>query len=357
MPVYLTYDIKEEKKAIELPMKYLQAFFNFYPYSLYRIISIDKEIINFDQLTTSRYSFYENPFPLVFAMKIKETTEHLIINIRLRYNVSNKVNYNFTNLIFKSFYTDKESFDNYKGNYIEMKILKELNLISFPEQPIINREENDFSNISQYDYLIITIEENKRETNWIYPNLEFDISPYVSYNFNDTIFITERKYHYNKLQSRNTKFNAYQLYYLESFSPFVYIEIASCSSDSYLISFTDKYGEALTSFTKSIFNGKINIIVNNKAQIPIVLNLTLNSKEKEAHYHVIKYNNKNSNAESPLNYKFKNLTTKYDPNDITITSSLGEINDANERDSTIISVFYYYLYINRNIQFALWLLL
>ena len=77
-----------------------------------------------------------------------------------------------------------------------------------------------------------------------------------------------------------------------------------------------------------------------------MLNLTLNSKEKEDHYHVIKYNNKNSNAESPLNYKFKNLSTKYDPNDITITSTWGEINDANERDSTIVSVFYYYLYKN-----------
>ena len=79
-----------------------------------------------------------------------------------------------------------------------------------------------------------------------------------------------------------------------------------------------------------------------------MLNLTLNSKEKEDHYHVIKYNNKNSNAESPLNYKFKNLSTKYDPNDITITSTWGEINDANERDSTIVSVFYYYLYKNVN---------
>ena len=77
-----------------------------------------------------------------------------------------------------------------------------------------------------------------------------------------------------------------------------------------------------------------------------MLNLTLNSKEKEDHYHVIKYNNKNSNAESPLNYKFKNLSTKYDPNDITITSTWGEINDANERDNTIVSVFYYYLYKN-----------
>ena len=46
MPVYLTYDIKEEKQAIELPMKYLQAFLNFYPYSLYRIISIDRFAID-----------------------------------------------------------------------------------------------------------------------------------------------------------------------------------------------------------------------------------------------------------------------------------------------------------------------
>lgn len=46
MPVYLTYDIKEEKKAIELPMKYLKAFLNFYPYSLYRIISIDRFAID-----------------------------------------------------------------------------------------------------------------------------------------------------------------------------------------------------------------------------------------------------------------------------------------------------------------------
>lgn len=40
MPVYMTYDIKIDKKSsIELPMKYLQVFLNFYPYSLYRIVS------------------------------------------------------------------------------------------------------------------------------------------------------------------------------------------------------------------------------------------------------------------------------------------------------------------------------
>lgn len=46
MPVYVTYDIKEEKRAIELPMKYLQAFLSFYPYSLYRIISNDRFAID-----------------------------------------------------------------------------------------------------------------------------------------------------------------------------------------------------------------------------------------------------------------------------------------------------------------------
>ena len=43
MQVYMTYDIKIEKKSsIELPMKYLQAFLNFYPYSLYRIVSNER---------------------------------------------------------------------------------------------------------------------------------------------------------------------------------------------------------------------------------------------------------------------------------------------------------------------------
>ena len=43
MQVYMTYDIKIEKKSsIELPMKYLQVFLNFYPYSLYRILSPDR---------------------------------------------------------------------------------------------------------------------------------------------------------------------------------------------------------------------------------------------------------------------------------------------------------------------------
>ena len=46
MPVYVTYEIKEEKRAIELPMKYLQAFLSFYPYSLYRIVSNDRFAID-----------------------------------------------------------------------------------------------------------------------------------------------------------------------------------------------------------------------------------------------------------------------------------------------------------------------
>ena len=44
-----------------------------------------------------------------------------------------------------------------------MKRLKELNIISFPEQPIVNIEENDFSNISQYDYYDRRKKRNKLE--------------------------------------------------------------------------------------------------------------------------------------------------------------------------------------------------
>ena len=49
MPVYLTYNSSEENKknvSIELPMKFLQAFLNFYPYSLYRVVSYDKFIVD-----------------------------------------------------------------------------------------------------------------------------------------------------------------------------------------------------------------------------------------------------------------------------------------------------------------------
>ena len=49
MPVYLTYDItKEQKKnvSIELPMKFLQTFLNFYSYSLYRVVNQDKFIVD-----------------------------------------------------------------------------------------------------------------------------------------------------------------------------------------------------------------------------------------------------------------------------------------------------------------------
>lgn len=48
MPIYLTYDIKVDKNnsSIELPIKYLQAFLNFYPYSLYRIVSYDRFIVD-----------------------------------------------------------------------------------------------------------------------------------------------------------------------------------------------------------------------------------------------------------------------------------------------------------------------
>ena len=49
MPVYLIHDITEEQKkhvTIELPMKFLQTFLNFYSYSLYRVVNQDTFIVD-----------------------------------------------------------------------------------------------------------------------------------------------------------------------------------------------------------------------------------------------------------------------------------------------------------------------
>ena len=101
------------------------------------------------------------------------------------------------------------------------------------QQPIINIEVTDQSDLHQYPYLIIKIEEKSTTSNWTYSEIQFDISPYIEYDYDESIKLTEKRYHYNTLNKQ------YQLYELQSNSPYVVIEFASCGNSEYKLSFTD----------------------------------------------------------------------------------------------------------------------
>ena len=75
-----------------------------------------KNVKLINHTTTSNYVFYENPFPLYFGIKLIGSVASLKLNLRLRNNLLvGNTNYNFSNLLFTCFYTDKESYDNLKA--------------------------------------------------------------------------------------------------------------------------------------------------------------------------------------------------------------------------------------------------
>ena len=127
----------------------------------------------------------------------------------------------------------KETYDaetNPEGRW--RRFTKDISVHYMNQQPIINIEVTDQSDLHQYPYLIIKIEENVTTSNWTYSEIQFDISPYIEYDYDESIKLTEKRYHYNTLNKQ------YQLYELQSNSPYVVIEFASCGSSNYQFAFS-----------------------------------------------------------------------------------------------------------------------
>ena len=196
------------------------------------------KLINHTKTTT--FVFYNNPFSLYFGLKLIEKVQSVKMNLRLKSNFElNSISYNFSNLVFNCFYTDKESFErfnNQTGNLTEQKIIS-IDYIN--KQPIINIEITDSSALKKYPYIILKIEEQTPTVNWTFSNMEFEISPYIEYDYNEIIYLTEKRYHYNKMTS------FYQLYELQYLSNYCIIEFSSCSEQNYQFSFSYKDGKSI----------------------------------------------------------------------------------------------------------------
>ena len=98
----------------------------------------DVKIVDSTKMTN--YEFYENPFPLVFAMKTQETITNLQLMFKLLINPEKKY-YNFTNLNIKCYYSDKESIDSYNNKRTKLKVIKEITKIPIYQHPFILIEE------------------------------------------------------------------------------------------------------------------------------------------------------------------------------------------------------------------------
>lgn len=136
-------------------------------------------------------------------------------------------------------------------------MIKQLSTHIQYNHPIIYIEELDSNTLSQYPYLIIKVEKNITATNWSYSNIQFDIDPLITYKSEQSITLTERRYHYHKM------INSYQLYLLNSLYPFVVVEFASCSNSTYQFNFAYKSG-------KEISNQKLKFKMNMEKKLELL---------------------------------------------------------------------------------------
>ena len=298
----------------------------------------DKKIKLIEQNKTSNYELYENPFPLLFGLKSDNEMTSINLSIRLRNEfASYKSNYNFDNLHFTSFYTDKESYDNYNSNHtVNLNILKQIEVNTLYKQPIVNIEISDLNEFNKYAYLIIKIEEKTKTDNWTYSDIHFDISPYITYKHDDKIYLTERRNHYNKMNKE------YQLYVLQSSSSYVVVELASCSGSYFNFDFYDSSEQKIKEQQIITLNenGKEIIIIDNKEKTPILLNLSLSNSNSE---YIIKYVNRNTPYKSKHFY-YDNQTIQYYPFEKIVESRWDTIKDNFNSNGTISAVYYHYLY-------------
>ena len=334
--MYLNSTLLSQKSQLEITSKYTTLLVNLKLSMIKNEDYSQVKMINYTE--TSNFIFYKNPFPLYFGLKLQNTMSDIILNIRLRNIFSeDKDDYNFTNLIFTAFYTNQDSYTLFNEHKGELKILKQIPTHIQYNHPVINIEEFDSSIISQYSYLIIKVEENQTITDWPFSNIQFDISPYITYNYEQAITLTERRYHYHKM------INSYQSYVLNSFYPFICVEFASCSSSQYQMTFSYLSGKEIPESKIEKYNeyGKEIRWIENTEMLPIILNLT--STEKSSNTFIIKYINEQTQLE-PHHFFFGNISINYYPIETTIASQWDTTKNNFYKNSTLNAIYYYYLY-------------
>ena len=335
--MYLNSTLLSENSQIEITSKYSALLVNVKLSMIKNEDYSQVKMINYTE--TTNYIFYKNPFPLFFGLKLKNAMSDIILNIRLRNIFSEKKeDYNFTNLLFTAFYTDQDSYTIFNEHQGELKILKQIPTHIQYNHPVINIEEFDSSILSQYPYLIIKVEENQTITDWTFSNIQFDISPYITYNYEQAITLTERRYHYHKIIN-----NTYQSYLLNSFYPFVCVEFASCSSSQYEMTFSYLSGKEIPESKINKYNeyGKEIRWIENTEKLPIIVNVT--STEKNSNAYIIKYINEETQLE-PNHFSFGNITINYYPVETIIASQWDTTKNNFYKNSTLNAIYYYYLY-------------
>ena len=336
--IYLNSTLLEKKGKFNLITEMSKLYVNIKLSTISNDDYLQIKMVNHTSLTN--FIFYKNPFPLLFGIKLQDNMNTISINLRLRSSFSEHNSYDFTNLIVYAFYTDKESFDLYQTNtQTKLKIIKEINITHLFSHPVMNIEEVDSFYLSKYPYIIIKIEELNSTMNWAYPNIQFDIHPYIKYTNNNAIPLTERRYHYHTLKNRN------QVYLLNSVSPFIFIEFASCSDKLYTFSFCYSSGKEIQEQDIHTYfeYGKEIKWIENKENIPVIMNISSNDIINESDYYILKYSNQNSEY-TENHFTFGTITIDYFPLDNKISSKWETTKNNFYKNSTINADYYYYLY-------------
>ena len=304
-----------------------------------KVLVIDKkyygDVKMVDSTKMTNYEFYENPFPLVFAMKTQDTMSNLQLMFKLLINPK-KNYYDFNNLVIKCYFSDKESIDNYNKDRSPLKELKEIGKIPIYQRPFVLLEEKDKETLKQYKYLIIQVEEVKETKEWNNLNIQFEITPYILYDDFKVIHLADGRYHYHRLV------DSYQVYEFESRYWKIYTEFSSCSKDKYNITLRYDNGSDfeegyLNSYDE---NGQQILGVSNDKWNNVILNVSLIDSVTDLHYVAIK----GTKEFKMHNFIYENISIEYDPMETYVKSKWDSVKNKLDANSTFSTLYYYYLY-------------
>ena len=338
---YTKQNIKWKKYIYYTQKQYKQLMFaNENPLiTSVKVLVIDKQYYGdvkiVDPTKMTNYEFYENPFPLVFAMKTQDTMSNLQLMFKLLLNPDKKY-YDFKNLVIKCYFSDKESIDNYNKDRTPLKQLKEIETVPIYERPFILLEEKEKENLKKYKYLIIQVEESNETKEWKDLNIQFEITPYILYDDFKVIHLADGRYHYHRLV------DSYQVYEFESRYWKIYTLFSSCSKDKYNI--TLKYDNGCD-FKKDYVNsydenGQQILGVSNDKWNNVILNVSLIDSVTDLHYVAIK----GTKEFKMHNFVYENISIEYDPMETYVKSKWDSVKNYFNANSTFSTLYYYYLY-------------
>ena len=272
----------------------------------------------------NHFLYYMNPFPLFYIIKRPQDLSTLSVKCQYVYSdFGEDVNamYNYSNLEIKGYYVNEEN--EVHNTSAIMKKVNKLPLV------LITNENN-----TQYDYLIIKIEEKEKTINWTSPNIKFNIQPSI---YTQAIELVKYKYTYLTL-------NSSQLLLLSNIDKILYIEVASCSNKKFSYSFTNPtsgelINETLSSITEE--KGKNIITLNSTTykENKVLFNISINSNENSNdNLFILKYTD---NYDKHFEFE---LNSKYDEFESTIFSNWDIIRKESNAEYILNPMFYYYLY-------------